>query len=177
MREPSFPFVVLLFAWTASACGPPGNHVRRSSEHVIDGTTRSKNGAHASDGASAVDLAECAWGSRRRLRWAFHGDSLSQILDVMYLDQSTIEFALSRNDGCRRSESGRAHRKRGDLESDEDEAGAAYFVDEYSMKRDESCTIYLRIELRSARRAAVTESSGCSQACPFASDVTMIRDD
>lgn len=92
-----------------------------------------------------------------------------QKLSLIYSRAGSVDFDLRRTGLCERNERGTAVLKPCwwlGVETEEDDAGEAYAVQDYVYERPDGCTMYLRIAEDSWQSASLRESSACSKSCP-----------
>ncbi|MBU5615410.1 hypothetical protein [Geomonas azotofigens] len=101
-----------------------------------------------------------------------------QSLEVTYLDPKTIVFKIAKSGACSRHEQGKA-RIAGywwlGAETDENEAGEAIAVQEYTYSKNNQCTIDLRIDEGEWLQATIRESTECSPDCHLSAESMRLR--
>lgn len=109
----------------------------------------------------------------RPLTFTHTGPGVRQRLTVKQVDDKTIEFTIKREGTCKRTETGKAIKQYRDVEADD--KGNAYGVDVFSLDRDKTCAVFLRIRSDKQDHATISEAPACAQACQFYSNGPMER--
>ncbi|QXE89227.1 hypothetical protein KP001_12225 [Geomonas subterranea] len=96
-----------------------------------------------------------------------------QSLEVTYIDPKTIVFRLAKSGTCSRHEQGRAKIISNwwlGAETDENEAGEAIAVQEYTFSKNSKCNINFRIDEGKWGQATVREAAACNAKCPASAE-------
>lgn len=91
-----------------------------------------------------------------------------QWLEVSYVDPKTMAFMIVKSGTCSRHEQGKAKITNYwwlGAETNENEAGEAFAVQEYIYSKSSKCTISLRIEEENWTQATLHEAADCSPNC------------
>ena len=102
----------------------------------------------------------------------------NQTLSLQYSRAGAVNFEFRKTGSCDRQDRGTATIKPCwwlGAESDENEAGETIFVQEYRFKKDEYCTMYLRIGEGDWKQATISESEACSKSCPASGEIMHLR--
>ena len=100
---------------------------------------------------------------------------VTQELTVAPKGKKAVSFKLNLSGSCKRTVTGVAKLKSGDAESDEDETGTSYFVDEYWFKAKDGCQLILRLQADDRQRAIIKHAD-CKASCNPVEDL-MLRTD
>ena len=91
--------------------------------------------------------------------------------------KKAVSFKLEVSGSCKRSIAGVAKLKSGDAESDEDETGTSYFVDEYRHTAKDGCLLILRLQADDDRKRAIVAHADCKPTCAPIKDLMFLVDD
>lgn len=106
--------------------------------------------------------------SSKKLRYTLKNKEWSQILELSFVGEKEVIFALSLDGECNRTLSGKAvNRALGsDSEIDEDEAGIAYPADQFTYEESTGCFIAIRIDRKKNENIRIQEAN-CQSGCPL----------